>query len=259
MVRGLDSPLQNTGPAAGIIGGVGQHFGKEALGNVVGARACNKDAARAKKPQGPVIDFFVAAEGAFEAFLIPGKGGWIQDDGVVLSPFLVPFPEEIENIGLNTFDIGETVPFDVGSGHLDRRGGNIDRLHSIAQVTDMNRKTTPVAKSIEGLPVRIAAGRPPVIALVEVGTRLLTGCERDGDLPSIFIHDDCFGERFTNELLFEFKAFEFPYPDIISKEYGTRLVALGEKRGHERLDAIGGLDETLDDEPVAVTVDDQTG
>src|SRR5437773_4890915 len=175
MVHGLDSPLQNAYPAAGIIGGIGQHFGEEALGHVVGARASNKDAARAKQPHGPVIDFFVAAEGASETFLIFGECGWIQDDCIVLSALLVSFSQEIKNIGLDTFYVAETVPLSVGSGKLDVGSGNIDRLHAVAQATDMNRKPTHVPEGIEGPAPRVTPDGAADIALLRVGTRRLAG------------------------------------------------------------------------------------
>ena len=259
MVHGLDSPLQNAYPAAGIIGGIGQHFGEEALGHVVGARTSNKDAARAKQPHGPVIDFFVAAEGASETFLIFGESGWIQDDCIVLSALLVSFSQEIKNIGLDTFYVAETVPLSVGSGKLDGGSGNIDRLHAVAQVTDMNRKTTHVAEGIEGPAPRVTAGGAAVIALVQVGARLLAGGHGDGDLPPIFIEGDGLGERFANEFLLEFQAFEFPHLDIISKEDGAWLIPLVENGRHEGLDPVRGLDEALDNKPVVVAIDDQSG
>ena len=124
----------------------------------MGTGACHKDAAGAQQTHGPVIDFFVAAEGASETFLIFGESGWIQDDCIVLSALLVSFPEEIKNIGLDTFYVAETVPLSVGSGKLDGGRGNIDRLHAVAQVTDMNRKTAHVAEGVEGSAPRVTAG-----------------------------------------------------------------------------------------------------
>ena len=259
MVGGLEPALQNPRPAAGVIGGIGQHFGKERLGHMVRAGAGHQDASRPKQPHGPVIDFFVAAEGAFEAFLVFGKGGRIQDDGVVLSAFLVPVPEKIESIGFDAFDVRKTVPFNVRSGERGRGCGDIDRLDVVAQVADLDGKTAHVTESIEGPAPRIAAGGAAGIALVEIGAGFLAGSEGNGDLPSIFINDSCFRERIANEFLLEFEPFEFPHLDIISKEYGTRLIPLGENGRNEGLDPVGGLNEALRDDAIAVAVDDQPG
>ena len=42
---------------------------------------------------------------ALETVLVLGEGGRIEDDRVVLDPFLMPFPQVIKNIGLDALNI----------------------------------------------------------------------------------------------------------------------------------------------------------
>src|SRR5204863_900337 len=107
MVCRLGSPLQNPSPAARVPGRLGEHFGKNGFTDVMRTGTCNKDTARPEQAHGAVVDLFVATEGAFQALLVFGEGGRVQDDGVVAPAFPVALREKIEGIRLDALDIRE--------------------------------------------------------------------------------------------------------------------------------------------------------
>src|SRR5205809_5743576 len=109
MISGLDPSFDYPRPATGIFGRIRQHFGKNALVDVVGTRPSSKDAARPEEPHGPIVDFLVASEGAFEALLILGKSRWVQNNRIVAHTFLVTLAEEVKRIGLDAIDILQAV------------------------------------------------------------------------------------------------------------------------------------------------------
>src|SRR5882762_742371 len=259
MVRRLETTLKDPDPASRVIGCLGKHFGEQPLTDMIGTGARNKDAPRTEQPHGAIVDFLVAPKGAFQAFPVFGESRGIQNDGVVPRAFLMLFTEKVKDIGLDAPDVDQTVSLGIGLCQLDSGPRNIDCLNLLAQIADLECEAPGIAERIERAASRIAACGPAVVALVEVGACLLAAGEGDGHLLPVFVDDQCLRERLAHDLLPKFQTFEFPHPAIIPEENGTRLIALCENRPDERLDPVGGLDEALNNKPVVVTIDDQSG
>src|SRR5215469_16092995 len=104
VVQGGASALQNADRAAGICGCRGQHGKKIGLGDVVGARAGGEDPARAKHLQGPQVELFVAANSGWNRGTVLGKGGRVENHGVVLLAARSLILQQIKGIGLEPLD-----------------------------------------------------------------------------------------------------------------------------------------------------------
>src|SRR5215475_9146789 len=145
----LDPPFQDPDPTTGVFRGIGQHLGKNALAHMMRARTSNKDAARPEQTHGPYIDLLVSAQGAFEAFLVFGETGRIENDGVVARSFFMALAKEVEGIRLDTFDVFQPVPFRVASGLFHGSGRDVHGLDLFAPFRNLYRKTTGVRKRIQ--------------------------------------------------------------------------------------------------------------
>ena len=135
--------------------------------------ACNKDAAGPEKPHGPVVDFLVSPKGSFQAFLIFGEGGRIEDDGIVPPAFFMPLPQEVEGVSLYTLHVFEAVAFGVRPGQRHGLGGNVNGFNVVAPAGNLNGKSSGIAERIERSASRVAAGSATVFSLVEVSSGLL--------------------------------------------------------------------------------------
>src|SRR5438552_15398656 len=102
--------------------------------------ACNKDAAGPEKPHGPVVDFLVSAKGSFQAFLIFGEGGRIEDDRIVAPAFFMPLPQEVEGVSLYALHVFEAVAFGVRPRQGAGLGGDVHGFNVVALVGTLNCK-----------------------------------------------------------------------------------------------------------------------
>src|SRR2546430_901266 len=172
MVGRLETTLKDPDPASRVIGCIRKHFGEQALTDMIGTGAGNKDAPRTEQPHGAIVDFLVAPEGAFQAFPVFGKRRRIQNDGVVPGAILMLLTEKVKDIGLDAPDVGETVSLGIGLCQLDSGPQNINRLDLLAPIADLQCEGPGIAERIQRTASRIAAGGPPADALCPVGTGL---------------------------------------------------------------------------------------
>ena len=84
------------------------------------------------------------------------------------------FPQEVERIRLDAFDIGEPIPAGIRPGQRYRFGRNIDGFDVLTPIGDLNGKSSGIAECIERAPPRVTAGGAMVIALIQIRSRLLT-------------------------------------------------------------------------------------
>jgi hypothetical protein len=109
VVFGLSSDFDQAQGTVGVESGRTEHLEEVRLADVVGAGAGDEDAAGAKHLEGAKIEFFVAAQGGVEIALGLGKGGRVENDGVVAASLLRTswrsiVLEQIEGVGLDPFN-----------------------------------------------------------------------------------------------------------------------------------------------------------
>src|SRR5712692_5477149 len=130
------------------------------------AGACDKDASGAQEPHRSIIDFFISTQGAFQALLILGKGGWVQDDGVVAPAIAIAFAHEVESVRLDAIDILQPIPLRGGFGQLHRRRRNIDGFDMLASIRDLNRKSTGIAERVQRISPSVSARGTMIVSLI---------------------------------------------------------------------------------------------
>src|SRR5262245_66673762 len=109
MVRRLEPSLQDSSPAAGVLGGVRQHLGKVPLAYMMRTGACNKDAAGTEQPHCAVVDFFVAAKSAFKAVLASRECRRVENDRVIPSALPMSLAQEVKNVGFDRLYVRDPV------------------------------------------------------------------------------------------------------------------------------------------------------
>ena len=159
MISSLRPPLQNSGPAAGVLGSIREHLGKNPLADVVRTGACDKDAPGPEQAHGPVIDFLVSPERSLQALLIFSECRRIQDDRIVAPSFFMAFPQEVERIRLDAFDIGEPIPAGIRpTKNALLSSGRRPHASNVSWLLCIPNVETPYALSARGSPLA-ARGR----------------------------------------------------------------------------------------------------
>src|SRR3984957_11956373 len=109
----------------GVTGGVGEHSEEVGLTDVIRAGTADQDSAGAKHLQSAKVEFFVAAHGWVEVALGFGKGGRVENDGVVALAGGGIVLEQVEGAGFHPLDV-QLIESGVTIGDLESRARAVD-------------------------------------------------------------------------------------------------------------------------------------
>ena len=141
------------------------------------------------------------------------------------------------------------------AGHRILRDVDGDRL--VARAAEHQREAAVVAEAVEQPAARVGGGRRAVFPLVEKQTGLLSAPEIDVVLDAGFRHRHGLRHVAGQDLDPLLEPFEHSRPRIVARENPARLQQLGEHRRQRRQQPIHPLRQRLNDQVVAVAVDNQ--
>src|SRR5262245_7165328 len=98
-----------------------------------------------------------------------------------------------------------------------------------AHIGELNRKSAPVAKAVEGSTTRVFSGCSVIVALIQVPPGLLTGKQRNLHLPAVFIKDNRVRGWVADRVSFEGQTLQLSDLAIIAKDYRSRLITFLKK------------------------------
>lgn len=259
MVLGLCSSLDDSNRFVGVVGSLGDDLEEKGFGNVVGAGAGEEEAARLENLEGAKIDLLVAAVSSRDAVAILGKGRGVENYGVEATPRIVVFLEEVKCVSLPEVNVRGGVQLLIAFGGLDGSGCHVDGFDAIALVCDGQREPSLITEAVQCLAAGVAARDPVVFALVEEGTGLLSFLQVVDKRDAVLLGCDL-GRDFTvknADALVE--GFEDANPGIISFEDAFGREKFDQDLNEHVLVAFSSLAQRLDDEVIAIAVDNEGG
>ena len=140
-----------------------------------------------------------------------------------------------------------------------RGGARIDGLHLLAGARKMQGETACRGETVERLARRIARSREIIFALVEKDAGLLPVEKIGFHLEPVHVHGHGRIQFARQEPDFARKFFERADRRIVAGHDGARRKLRFERRHDLRRGAIHTLVEHLDDETIAIAIDDQRG
>src|SRR5271165_6843507 len=158
VVLRLAALLQNSNVAACVSRRRAQHPQEFCLADVERTGAGNEDAAGPEHFQGAQVELLIAAKRGRNGALGFRKGGWVEDDGVILPAGGGVVPEQIEGVGFDPFDLAAAVRGAIELlillGNLQCRARRIHAGHLLAEARQMQRETPVIGEAVERLTVR---------------------------------------------------------------------------------------------------------
>ena len=231
------------------------HAVKEELpSGVMGATKSGEDSAGIQHSKGAEVKFLIAPHGVFDGFLIPGKGGRIENDEVV--GFLM-LAEEVEGIGGDGFDrdSGECGIFFGGRSGFFRNVDGGDGFSTSKGTGEA--ESTLVAEDIENF----LAGRQlgdTFVAIhdVEIETGLLTIGGIDFEDRILVVYGKGLGLFTVNHRDLFIETFGEAHGRIISERDGLWIEQFDEGIDDEIFSLIHSQRGSLKDHVLFVLIDD---
>ncbi len=101
MVFSSSAVLHHPQGLVGVLGGIGYHFVELRRADVERAGTGDQNPSRPQHLHGTQVEFFIAAQGFVEVALGLGKGGRIENDGVVAPVGGGVLPQQVEGVALD--------------------------------------------------------------------------------------------------------------------------------------------------------------
>src|SRR4051812_1167899 len=176
MVLCLAANFDEAEASVGVQRGGAQRFQEAVLVDVVGAAAGHESAAWAQHFEGSKVEFFVAPHRGLKVALALGKGGRVENDGVIATISSSVVLEKVEGVSLDPLDV-PAVEGCVLVGGFQGRTGAVDASYLGAAGGEVKGEASLIAENIESFAFGIAGCGGIVFALIEKGPGLLA-CKR---------------------------------------------------------------------------------
>ena len=138
-------------------------------------------------------------------------------------------------------------------------GGNIHAQNGFAMPSKLERKRSGIRKAIQR-PARSVSGcRKAVLPLIEKESGLLSSQQIDHEADPIFAYFNFIGNRSPQNAADFFEAFKAPHPGIVSLQNALWLDGFLQNLDQQRLQGVGAARQSLQDQVVAIPVDDDPG
>ena len=206
---------------------------------------------------GAEVDLLVSAHGVVHGLFVFGKRGGVEDDEI---PCFGAGFEVVEDVGFDGFDreiAGAGVFLHAGDGFA----GNVDA----GDVSSTGFGASEAEASLVGEAVKDAesfaeAGDLLVgVELVEIESGLLSLQEIEVKGDVVEVHRDLAGVVAVNDGNFGCESFGFSDGGVVSQNDGSGLEDLDQGGDDEIFALVHGEGEGLEDEVLAVAVDDDAG
>lgn len=244
----------------GVDGGVGDAAVEFFGADVVGAGEGGEDAAGFEHLHGAEVDLLVAAEGIAHGAFGFGEGGGIEDDEVVAGGGGFVALEEVEAVFGDAVDLhagdGGVLFGDFSGGFADVHGGDFGGSGEgagLGEAALIGEAVEDAAAFGEGGDVLV------VIQLIEVEAGLLAFEEVGVEGAALVADDEGLGGFAADDAFDLLHAFGFADGAFVALDDAAWLEDVVEGLDDEVLAEIHGEGEGLDDEEVAVAVDDEAG
>ena len=141
----------------------------------------------------------------------------------------------------------------------DRVFGDVDRKHLGATRRQREGEAAVVAERVEQASVGVERRGDTILALIEEQPRLLPAIQIDLVHDPAFAHVDGLGNGPVQHLDALFEPFEQADARIVPGEDASRMQQLGQLTGDVGQQPVDALRQRLDDQVVAVAIDDERG